>query len=463
MEPTTLPSGVRIRDFYDPATTRKEILDRVQQAYLSRFPIENDRVKIELLSTEYDINKSNYTLAQQKKALLEGSRLSVPLHGRFRLSDAVTKQPIEEKDVLLANVPWMSNRHTIVNGGNEYAIGNQYRLRPGVFARQKDNGELESHINTRSGTGPQMRIFMEPSTGVYRVKLQQANLKLYPILQALGAKDEDIAKEWGPEILKANQEVFDKQTVGKFHEKLIGNKADLTLSPEIKHAQIIERLAKSELDPEITQRTLGEPHKTINANTLLKASSKLLQISRGEVPEDDRDSLANKSVHSVEDFMEEHVKKDSGGLARNLLYKTGYDRTLKALRPGYFTPQLDSVVVGNQLSMPISGINLMEFRDSASRATSLGEGGISDMSAIPNASRNVHSSYLNFQDPIRSSESRAIGIDSRFAHKARKGSDNQIYSPFKNRRSGEIEYLTPSQLNSKVVSFAPSPSLFSTL
>ena len=113
--------------------------------------------------------------------------------------------------------------------------------------------------------------------------------------------------------------------------------------------------------------------------------------------------------------------------------------------------------------MPISGINLMEFRDSASRATSLGEGGISDMSAIPNASRNVHSSYLNFQDPIRSSESRAIGIDSRFAHKARKGSDNQIYSPFRNKRSGEIEYLTPSQLNSKVVSFAPSPSLFSTL
>ena len=175
MNPIVLPNGVRLREFYAPEETRTQLLDNVHQAYKERFPLENDRVKIDLLDSFYDKNKLNYTLAQQKKALIQGDRVSVPLKALVKLSDKVTGQELETKELTLANVPWLTQRNTFINGGIEYAVGNQYRLRHGVFARRKDNGELESHINTKSGTGPQMRMFMEPDTGVYRLKVQQAN------------------------------------------------------------------------------------------------------------------------------------------------------------------------------------------------------------------------------------------------------------------------------------------------
>lgn len=459
MNPIVLPNGVRLREFYAPEETRTQLLDNVHQAYKERFPLENDRVKIDLLDSYYDKNKLNYTLAQQKKALIQGDKVSVPLKALVKLSDKVTGQELETKELTLANVPWLTQRNTFINGGIEYAVGNQYRLRHGVFARRKDNGELESHINTKSGTGPQMRMFMEPDTGVYRLKVQQANLKLYPILKAIGAEDSYLETIWGPEVFKANVKAFDSQSVSKMYEKLLRNKANPDLSVEEKAIQIKEQLARAQLDPEITQRTLGKPYVSVDSDMLTATSLKLLKINKGEVKQDDRDSLANKSVHSIEDFMPDKVRKDHGGVMRGLLFKIGYDRTLRHLRPGCLTPQLESSIISNSLSMPISGINLMEFRDTASRGTVMGEGGIGSMDSIPITSRNVHSSYLNFQDPIRSSESRAIGIDSRFANKVLKGTDNQIYAPFMNKKTNQIEYVTPSFLNDKVVGFAQSDSV----
>lgn len=459
MKPTILPNGVRLRDLHDPETTRQDILDRVRNGYLAKFPIDNGHVKIELLDADYDQKKLFNGLAATKKALLEGGRLAVPLHGTFRLSDSKTGDLLEERKSLIANVPYMTDRGTFVNGGIEYSVMGQHRLRAGVFARRKENGETESHVNTKSGTGPQMRLFMEPSTGVYRVKLNQANIKLYPILSALGVKDEELAKQWGPGILEANQKAADKLAVDKFHEKLMGSKYDPLGDPLLKPAQIAEKLATMELDPDTTSRTLGAPYSNVSPEVLVKSTAKLLRLHRGEEQGDDRDSLVMKSFHSVDDFMEERVRKDAGGLARNLAYKAGYDRTLKALRPGYFTPQLDDLIVGNSLSMPISGINSMEFRDSSSRISPMGESGIGSMESVPMSSRGVHPSHLSFIDPIRSSESRAIGLDARISHAVRKGDDQQLYAPWRNRRTGEVEWKNPSDLWGKTLSFAPSTSV----
>ena len=166
-----------------------------------------------------------------------------------------------------------------------------------------------------------------------------------------------------------------------------------------------------------------------------------------------------KTFHSADDFLEERVRKDAGRLGGNLLYKAGYDRSLDKLRPGYFTPQLQDLIVGNSLSGAIPGINAMEFRDAAHRVGLTGEGAVGSMDAIPLSSRNVSPTHYNFIDPIRSSESRAIGIDLRFARKVKKGSDQQIYAPFRHRKTGQTVWLNPSQLAGKSLAFAPADSL----
>lgn len=447
------PEGVKLREFGDVGALRTDILDRTKGAFASRFPMENDQVRVDLDELEYDNKKIRFGPSETKKALMEGGRLAAPLYGRVTLSNKVTGRPLDQKKVLLANVPLMSERGSFVIGGNEYSSVNQARLRPGVYARKKENGELEAHINARPGTGPGMRLYMEPETGVYRAGLGQATIKLYPVLNAMGVKDADLEKLWGPEILKANQLAFDKQAVGKFYTKFMGKYADHTLPDDQKLKLLGERVAGVGLDPDVVERSLGSPAETLSPMLMAVTAAKLLRIQRGEDEQDDRDSLANKYFMSTDDFLEDRVKRDHGGVGRNLLYKFTGDRTLDALKPGHFTPQLETLLVGNSLSQPISGINPVEIRDQLFRVVQSGEGGIQDASAVPLSARNVHPSQAFFLDPIRSIESTAIGTDLRFTHGVKKGSDGQIYAPFRNRKTGRIEYLNPAQISKRTLGF----------
>jgi DNA-directed RNA polymerase beta subunit len=457
-----VPAGVSLRDPTDYDALRESIHARVRDAYLKRFPIENDRVRLELLGADYDSKKTAFGIHDAKRALLEDGSLRAPLRGTFRLTDKATGQTLDEKKLTFANVPTPSHRGTFIVNGVEYAPIQQQRLKAGIYARRKDNGELESHLNVLSGTGPQMRIHMEPDTGVYRLNIQQSQNKLYPIAKALGIQDEEMQAAWGPEILKANQEASrtsGSRTLGKFYEKLLRHKADPAADAGQQSASIAEAVGKMEFDPEVTQRTLGFPHARLTNRALLDASRKLLSVHRGEAEGDDRDSLANKTFHSTDDFLEERVRKDAGRLGNALLWKAGYNRNLDGLRPGYFTPQLQELIVGNSLSGAIPGINAMELRDANFRLTSMGEGGLGSMDSVPASSRNVSPTHYGFIDPIRSSESRAIGIDLRLARKIKKGSDNQIYAPFKNRKTGRVEWLNPSQLAGKSLAFSDADTL----
>lgn len=455
----TLPNGVTIRDFYSPREVREDIFRRVQEEFTKKFPMENDSVRIELDSIGYDEKKKKHSLEDYQNAVLTGGRLAAPLRARVRLVDKKFNVPLEEKDVVLANVPYMTDDGTFVVGGNHYITNNQARLKSGVYARAKDNGELESHINVKSGTGPSMRIFMEPENGVFRASIDKSNIKLYPILNALGIPDEKLREVWGDEILKKNQEAWDRGAFSKFYGKLLKNRAVADASDDDKKVQILDRLSKAELDPEVTTRTLGRPYGNLSLDTIVDASHKLLKVNRGEEEEDDRDHPANRTYHSVDDFMAERVSKDAGMLAKTLLYKATYDRSLKQLRPGYFTPQLEGLVVGNQLTQLVAGLNPMELYDQHKRVVQLGEGGVGSMESIPMSSRNLHAGELGMVDPIRSSESRSIGVDQRFTMSAMKGSDNHVYYPLKNKRTGQIEYLNAVQLTGKSVAFPQAHNL----
>lgn len=421
--------------------------------------MENDKIRIDLLGAEYDPKKSRFSVNDYQDALISGGRMVTPLIGNVRLMDKATNQPLEEKSVILANVPYMNDDGMFVHNGVSYAVSNQTRLKSGIYARQKDNGELESHFNVKSGTGTGMRLFMEPDTGIYRVSVDKSNIKLYPILKQLGVSDEALEQAWGGQVLKANQEAYDRKAFSKFYDKLLRNKANPEATDEEKLQQIKDNLAKTELDPEVNTRTLGKPHSSITTDALIDSSAKLLRIARGQDKPDDRDHSANRTVHTVDDFLSDRVTKDAGNLGRTLLYRATYDRSLKALRPGYFTPQLEGLIVSNQLSAPISGINPFEVYDQQRRVIQLGEGAVSSQDSIPASSRNVQPSQLGLIDPIRSAESRAIGIDQRFAIGAMKGDDNQIYFPLRNRKTGKMEYLNSTQLHGKSVAFPKTPRL----
>lgn len=213
----------QLRRFDDIDATRTAIYDRVKTAFESKFPMESDKVRIEASNFQYNPAKMSYGTPQMKKALMEEGKLATPLYADLKMIDVKTGETIDErKKHLVANVPWLTGRGTFIMKGTEYTVSSQTRLRPGIYARTRENGEIEAHINPRRGIP--MRMYMEPQSGIFRMKVGQANLRLYPLLRSMGMTDEQLKAKWGDWVWEQNSKKPDPRTLDKFYEKVIGGR-----------------------------------------------------------------------------------------------------------------------------------------------------------------------------------------------------------------------------------------------
>ena len=140
----SLPSG--LREFTDYDALRDDIFGGVVDAANNRFPFENSRYQLSLSDLSYG-GKDKFSLDEQRDAILKRRSLNRPLTGTWTLTDRATGAPVDTKRSIVMHVPYLTRRGTYILRGNEYTVGNQARLKAGVYSRIKQNGELESHFN----------------------------------------------------------------------------------------------------------------------------------------------------------------------------------------------------------------------------------------------------------------------------------------------------------------------------
>lgn len=565
-----LVEPLRHREFVDIDGMRSAIFDGVLKAAKQKYPIENQRYQLHLSDLGYDSDQP-FSLDEQKQAIMQGQTLQRLLKGKWQLVDKASGKIVDERASVIAHVPQMTHRGTFVYNGSEYVISNQARLKAGVYARVKDNGILESHINVKPGTGPSFRIYMEPATGIFRMGVGQSELKLYPIMRSMGVGDAELEKWWGKELLQRNIEAEDPRAVSRAVAKLVRTRADANAEerPDTEGAdesakaaehrpkypnehcpicgsalgsipvaqygdkiahrncarrkrrhkwaewletdtadaayyllsqerarqnvgdglldgyedfqkaaslgQLVELLRyrmqkraetdadsgqmlkdvfeKMELDPAVTQLTLGKPYSKVNSEAILRASQKLLNISKGKEDVDDRDSLAFQKFMGPEDFFAERITKDAGQIGRKLLWKATLRGHLQHIPSGALTPQIYSVLLRSGMGSPLEETNPMEIFDQQLRVIRLGEGGIPSLDAIPDDSRAVQPSHYGFIDPTRSPESFRMGVDSRVTHGSVKGNDGRIYTTMINTKTGKPEIISAERASRAVVAF----------
>jgi len=132
----------------------------------------------------------------QKRARMRGKTWAVGIYGDVDLVDNATGKVLDRaKGVKLLNLPKITRRYSYIVEGTEYQTDNQWRLKPGIYARQKANGELETQFNLSKGRG--FRMGFDPARRKFLVSYGTANIPLLPVLQAMGVPDEDIRKAWG--------------------------------------------------------------------------------------------------------------------------------------------------------------------------------------------------------------------------------------------------------------------------
>lgn len=249
------PDGVELHDFTDHAHWRQKIFDDVKSSVSSSFPKVYGNIRMEVSDLDYT-GPENFSLSEQKKALLENKFLGRKLKGRLRLYDNETDELLDEQDKVLMNVPYLTQRGTFIHNGSEYVSLRQNRLLPGVYAREKNNGDLEAQFNVQKGTGTAFRIRLEPETAIYRLDMGQSSLKLYSILKELGVDDNYLKEAWGPEIFEINEAAYDKRDLAKAYSHFLGRRANRDATHEEMVEAIRSAIQNSVVDGDVVRRTL---------------------------------------------------------------------------------------------------------------------------------------------------------------------------------------------------------------
>jgi DNA-directed RNA polymerase subunit beta len=439
------------RDFGDSLRTRQTIYGGVLKAAQGLEPMANQRHTLTLRDVSY-IDPEDISYRKQKEAILSGATLGRRISGTWDLTDNATGELLDTRKATVAKVPYLTNRGTFINNGNEYTLSNQMRLRSGIFTRIKDNGEIEAHANILPGKGVSHRYFLEPEKGIFYIRIGQAKIPLMPLVKALGAKDSQLQEAWGNELWQTNAQKDDPSNLNKLYQRLV-RKAD----PEAEHTDKItaikEVIEKMELDEEVTQRTLGAPYKNLGLDSILATTRKLLAVSRGEEDVDDRDHLAFQTIMGPEDLFSERIAKDYGGIRRNTLFRSSFRGNLDVVQPGMLTRQLEAALLSSGLGQSLEEINPADIFDKQNRISRLGEGGIPSIDAVPDEARAVQPSHMGFVDPVRTPESFKVGVDVHIANKVRKGRDGRFYAPFTDRRTGKTVWKSPQDLADLTVAF----------
>lgn len=308
--------------------------------------------------------------------------------------------------------------------------------------------EISADVNVKSGKAH--KLFLDPATGIFRIKIGQARIPLVPLLKTMGVTDKQLRESWG-DLAAVNQQKSDPQALKKLYERVRSTGTDT--DPEAQSKSVAEAFQQMELDPDVTKRTLGQAFTRVGPDSILATTRKLLAVSRGEQEPDDRDSMAYQSLMGPEDLFAERIQK-AKNIARSLLWKSTARRGIDHIPAGVLTNALQSTLTMSGLGQALEEINTAEILDHQSRVTRRGEGGIQDASAIPLESRSVNPSQLGLIDYLRTPESLSAGIDVRLARNTMKGSDGRLYTKVINAKSGLTEVKSANDIADGTLAFS---------
>lgn len=441
----------------DAATRRDAVRAKAVEGLKAAFPLKLRDQTLEL--RDIRVVHQDFGPEEQKQAILQGTSLQEPVKGTVVLKDASGKEIETVKNFTLLHLPYMTGRHTFIVAGNEYQVANQVRMKPGVYARKRANEELEAAFNLAKGSN--FRLSLDPVKGHPLMEYQSTTIPLYPILRQLGVPHSEISHAWGSEVAENNRSAFDKkheQMVDKLYKKILAPAKQTHTTHETRLGAIREAYDATVMDPEVNNDTLGHPHAKVTPSALMDASKKLLKIYKNDDDVDDRDSLAFKTFHSVDDFVKERIQLDARSLANKVkLRATNRTAIRDILPPAPFTSGLKGFLTGSQLSAIPTQINPMEMVDQSMKVTSLGEGGISSDRAVPLEARQLHSTHLGIMDTSRTPESFSAGIDIRAAMQTHRDEKGNLYAPLRDKKTGRVDYVPVRTMSRSVVAFPNQP------
>lgn len=440
----------------------EDLKSRISATLKSVLAVERGDTKVVVHGVDVEDDKAQDDLRGQKEALLNGKDWSVPVYADV----AVEKdgKVLDRRRVKVMDLPKTTDRYGYIiagpNGATEYQTLNQFRQKSGVYHRVTDDGRIVAEFNLRNRDqfvrGKPFKLEFNPETAVFTFRVRSSEIPAYNLLRAAGVTDAELMRSWGPEILRKNQEAEpEKRTFARFANAASDPDRGQTVAPEQVPVVFKQLLAKTELLPDTTERTLGKAYKRVEPDTLLRSTEALLGISRGKREADDKHALEFMEIHSVEDLLDERLRRASPAIQRKILSKLDSQKkkSVRDVVPDDLVQREVRAFFNSSLANMTEQTNPLEMINGQLRTTIMGEqGGIKSPHAITEESKLINPSHLGFLDPIHTPESDKTGVALSLPLGVRK-KGNDLVAHYRNAKTGARVELTPRQVSDAVIAF----------
>lgn len=438
--------------------TWEAVRNKIQDAIQTHFPAEGRLRKLVLNKISFDEEQA---VPNDIKSQVSAKNLSktwgVPVYGDISLVDKTTGKEVDRTKIKLLTLPRPTSRYSYIVDGKEWQVDNLWRLRSGIYAYKTQKGSFKAEFNLAKpfARNPRLYIPFDPESKKFNLTYGTSHIPLYSVLKTLGVEDTEMKKMWGPDIYKANFKQNYDNKVESFYDKLSTHGGIKAKSDSLadKAAAIVQAFHGTELQPEITQVVLGKPLDHVNGEALLLASQRVLKIARGDIPEDDRDSLIFKDLHSIDDFLGEKLTHYKTKKTVQQKINNNVDRMNKVreiVSGELFGKPVHDFFTGSTICRNPEQTNPLEML-SNHKSTTIFEpefGGIKEENQITTDMKLINSSHLGFLDPIHTPESSRTGITLHLPLGVKKDG-NEAKTLVYDLKTKKAVYVSPLQLHAE--------------
>ena len=412
-----------------------------------------DVLELNLSAKHYKIRQPKYTLAEAKR---RDTNYSVKIYTLAQLSYLTNIRDTSENEVLLCDIPLMTNEGTFLVNGIERIIINQIVRSPGIYYKtgtDKQNFRFFT-ASLISNRGTWVKFEVDKDDLIY-VKVDKAKkISAYIFLRAIGLTDIEIFNqlehpEYFTKTFKEYEKISLEDTFLEVYSKLRpGEPATVKGGQQILYSRFFDpkRYDLGHVGRyKINKRLDLEIEKNIHILTskdVLAIVNELINFRITPTTEDDIDHLGNRRVRSVGELLQNQIRIGINRLERIAqermsICEQTYLRVNVLVNPKPLVSSIREFFGSNPLSQFMDQTNPLAELTHKRRLSVLGPGGITrDRAGF--AVRDIHPSQYGRICPIETPEGPNAGLIGSLSTYGRVNSYGFIEAPFYKVLNGKV-------------------------
>ena len=412
-----------------------------------------DVLELNLSAKHYKIRQPKYTLAEAKR---RDTNYSVRIYTLAQLSYLTNVKDTSENEVLLCDIPLMTNEGTFLVNGIERIIINQIVRSPGIYYKtgtDKQNFRFFT-ASLISNRGTWVKFEIGKDDLIY-VKVDKAKkISAYIFLRAIGLTDTDIFSqlehpEYFNKTFKEYEKISLEDTFLEVYSKLRpGEPATVKGGQQILYSRFFDpkrydlgHVGRYKINKRLRLNIEKNIH-ILTSKDVLAIVNELINFRITPTTEDDIDHLGNRRVRSVGELLQNQIRIGINRLERIAqermsICEQKYLRVNVLVNPKPLVSSIREFFGSNPLSQFMDQTNPLAELTHKRRLSVLGPGGITrDRAGF--AVRDIHPSQYGRICPIETPEGPNAGLIGSLSTYGRVNSYGFIETPFYKVSNGKV-------------------------